>query len=170
MPKTPKKSEKKRGEPDYSWVEELNRDQLAELANKLIKGKGEYTEEVVRKVIKRVCKKNKKLGQNLKEKYKSELEDLGSESSESLVESLENIEESTSKQKIRIVEPSNPSELVERPAAREFRQENSEDSESETDLQENIAELIKFEASDPEDSDIEDYKSPQEFTFKIVLF
>src|SRR6266576_1410071 len=37
---------KRRGEPGYEWVEQLNKDQLEELANKLIKGKGEYTEEI----------------------------------------------------------------------------------------------------------------------------
>ena len=64
---------KRRGEPGYEWVEELNKDQLEELANKLIKGKGE---EEVRKVIKRVCKKNKKLVLILVKKYRKEIANL----------------------------------------------------------------------------------------------
>src|SRR6266576_2359425 len=67
---------KKRGEPEYKWVDQLNRRQLEGLAKKLIKGKGEYTEEEVRKVIKRVCKKNKPLGQDLIKKYRKEFENL----------------------------------------------------------------------------------------------
>ncbi len=67
---------KKRGEPEYEWVDQLNRRQLEGLAKKLIKGKGEYTEEEVRKVIKRVCKKNKPLGQDLIKKYRKEFENL----------------------------------------------------------------------------------------------
>src|SRR6266576_1328047 len=78
---------KKRGEPGYEWVEELDKDQLEELANKLIKGKGEYTEEEVRKVIKRVCKKNKKLALILVKKYRKEIENLEKEYIEEITES-----------------------------------------------------------------------------------
>src|SRR6266576_1855032 len=78
---------KKRGEPGYEWVEELDKDQLEELANKLIKGKGEYTEEEVRKVIKRVCKKNKKLALILVKKYRKEIANLEKEYIEEIAES-----------------------------------------------------------------------------------
>src|SRR6266576_3707670 len=77
---------KRRGEPGYEWVEELNKDQLEELANKLIKGKGEYTEEV-RKVIKRVCRKNKKLALILVKKYRKEIPNLEKEYIEEITQS-----------------------------------------------------------------------------------
>src|SRR6266550_2851407 len=78
---------KRRGEPEYEWVEGLNRDQLEELANKLIKGKGEFTEEEVRKVIKRVCKKNKKLALTLVKKYRAEIPNLEKEYIEEITQS-----------------------------------------------------------------------------------
>src|SRR6266576_6653112 len=78
---------KKRGEPENEWVEELDRDQLEELANKLIKGKGEYTEGEVRKVIKRVCKKNKKPALILVKKYRKEIKNLEKEYLEEKAES-----------------------------------------------------------------------------------
>src|SRR6266576_3876946 len=78
---------KRRGEPGYEWVEQLNKDQLEELANKLIKGKGEFTEEEVRKVIKRVCRKNKKLALVLVRKYRAEIPNLERECIEEITQS-----------------------------------------------------------------------------------
>src|SRR6266576_2329373 len=78
---------KRRGEPGYKWVEQLNKDQLEELANKLIKGKGEFTEEEIRKVIKRVCRKNKKLALILVKKYRKEIPNLEREYIEEITQS-----------------------------------------------------------------------------------
>src|SRR6266550_1617513 len=67
---------KKRGEPEYEWVEKLSIKELEELANRLIKSKGEFTDKEIKKVIKKVCKKNKKLAADLVRKYRDQIENL----------------------------------------------------------------------------------------------
>src|SRR6266550_8614335 len=67
---------KKRGEPEYEWVEKLSIKELEELANRLIKSKGEFTDKEIKKVIKKVCKKNKKLAPDLVRKYRDQIENL----------------------------------------------------------------------------------------------